>query len=74
MSSAAKRAGYVVTMVPAQSYFDVSAATFNRTLLHAYPDWHPEVTAARKVERGKKRGKKGGRRSGRDGATPPGAC
>ena len=42
MSEAARARGLVVTMVPAQSYFDETSRAFDRSLLHAYPDWHPE--------------------------------
>jgi hypothetical protein len=35
-------AGYVVSLVPAQSYFDVTTAAFDLSLLHAYQDFHPE--------------------------------
>jgi len=42
MSTALKRAGYVVSMVPAQSYLDVTTSAFNRSLLNAYPDFHPD--------------------------------
>lgn len=41
MSAAAKKAGYIVTMVPPQSYFDSSTSDFNLSLLNAYPDFHP---------------------------------
>ena len=42
MSVAAKRAGYVVTLVPPQSYFDVTRSAFDLSLLHGYPDFHPK--------------------------------
>mmetsp|Transcript_95756 Transcript_95756/g.298197 ORF Transcript_95756/g.298197 Transcript_95756/m.298197 type:complete len:376 (+) Transcript_95756:94-1221(+) len=42
MSVAAKRRGLVVTMVPAESYLDVTSSSFNRSLRFAYADWHPE--------------------------------
>lgn len=44
MSTAAKAEGYVVTLVPAQSYLDVSTSEFNLSLLNAYADWHPEFS------------------------------
>mmetsp|Transcript_29264 Transcript_29264/g.59860 ORF Transcript_29264/g.59860 Transcript_29264/m.59860 type:complete len:366 (-) Transcript_29264:141-1238(-) len=44
MSTEASDAGYVVTLVPAQSYFDVSTDEFNLSLLNAYPDFHPDFT------------------------------
>lgn len=42
MSVALKQTGYIVSMVPAQSYLDVATGLFNRTLLNAYPEYHPE--------------------------------
>jgi hypothetical protein len=42
MSLAAKTDGYIVTLVPAQSYLDVSSSEFSLSLLNAYDDWHPE--------------------------------
>lgn len=42
MSEAAKADGYVVSMVPAQSYLDESTSSFNPSLLNAYEDWHPD--------------------------------
>lgn len=44
MSEAAKRAGYVVSMVPAQSYLDESTSQFNLSLLNAYANFHPNFT------------------------------
>lgn len=41
MSQAAKRAGYIVSLVPPQSYMDPTTSGFDRSLRHAYPDWHP---------------------------------
>ena len=41
-SEAAKAAGYVVSMVPPQSYFDVTTSAFNLSLRNAYPDFHPD--------------------------------
>ena len=41
---AAKKAGYVVSMVAAQSYFDGSTSSFNPSLLNAYADWMPNFT------------------------------
>jgi hypothetical protein len=40
MSQAAKAAGYLVTLVPPQSYFDASTSLFDLSLTHAYPDYH----------------------------------
>eukprot|EP00037_Helgoeca_nana_P015600 m.146195 g.146195 ORF g.146195 m.146195 type:complete len:375 (+) comp23094_c0_seq5:16-1140(+) len=42
MSQAAKDAGYIVTMVPPESYLDPTTSAFDLSLLHAYPEWHPE--------------------------------
>jgi hypothetical protein len=43
MSQLAKAEGYLVTLVPPESYFDVSTSLFDRGLTHAYPEpWHPE--------------------------------
>lgn len=42
MSVAAKAADFVVTMVPAQSYLDVETGGFDRSLRHAYANWHPD--------------------------------
>jgi hypothetical protein len=42
MSVAAHAAGLVVTLVPAQSYFDESTEEFNLSLLNSYAEWHPE--------------------------------
>eukprot|EP01006_Ploeotia_vitrea_P048566 TRINITY_DN67251_c10_g3_i1.p1 TRINITY_DN67251_c10_g3~~TRINITY_DN67251_c10_g3_i1.p1 ORF type:complete len:383 (-),score=17.69 TRINITY_DN67251_c10_g3_i1:407-1555(-) len=42
MSTHAKRAGYLVSMVPPQSYLDSTTSKFNRSLLLAYPSYHPD--------------------------------
>lgn len=42
MSQAAKDAGLLVTLVPPESYFDSTTSLFDLSLLHAYPEWHPE--------------------------------
>jgi len=42
MSVAAKTAGYIVTLVPAQSYLDPTTENFNRNLTNAYADFHPD--------------------------------
>ena len=34
--------GYVVTMVPPQSYFDEENTAFDLSLLHSFPNFHPE--------------------------------
>ncbi len=41
-SMLAKRDGYIVSMVPAESYFDPTTSSYDRSLLHPYPEWHPE--------------------------------
>jgi hypothetical protein len=45
-STLAKADGYIVSMVPPESYLDPwTAPGFDRSLLHAYPDnWQPEFT------------------------------
>lgn len=42
MSVAAKADGFIVTMVPPQSFLDHTTSSFNFSLTLAYPDWHPE--------------------------------
>jgi hypothetical protein len=42
MSQALKRAGFIVSMVPPQSYLDVTTGQFDMSLLHAYPSFHPD--------------------------------
>mmetsp|Transcript_82293 Transcript_82293/g.130119 ORF Transcript_82293/g.130119 Transcript_82293/m.130119 type:complete len:223 (-) Transcript_82293:133-801(-) len=42
MSSFAKKAGYLVTMAPVQSYFDVTTSKFNRFLNNSNEDYHPD--------------------------------
>lgn len=42
MSQAGKSAGYLMSLVPPQSYFDPTSSGFDRSLRHSYPDWHPE--------------------------------
>ena len=43
VSQAAKRDGFLVTMVPAESYLDASTPLFDLSLTNAYPEaWHPE--------------------------------
>jgi hypothetical protein len=42
MSQAMKAAGYIVTMVPPESYFDPSTSAVDLDLRHAYPEWHQE--------------------------------
>lgn len=44
LSAAAKASELVVTLVPAQSYFDQTTSSFNTSLLSSYEDWHPEFT------------------------------
>lgn len=46
-SQLAKREGYVVSMAPAESYFDpLSAPTFDRSLRHEYDEWKPLLSCA----------------------------
>lgn len=42
MSVAARATGYIVTMVPAQSYLDPTSSSFDLSLLNFYSDWHPD--------------------------------
>jgi len=43
MSKAAHQDGFLVTLVPPESYFDVTTSDYDRSLVHAYPEpWHPE--------------------------------
>jgi hypothetical protein len=43
MSSSAHDDGYIVTLVPPESYMDVTTSKYDRSLLHSYPEpWHPE--------------------------------
>ena len=43
MSVAAKASGFLVTLVPPESYFDPSTSEFDRSLRHRYPeDWHKD--------------------------------
>lgn len=42
MSQSAKAAGFVVTLVPPQSYFDITTSEFDLSLTHDYSDYHPE--------------------------------
>ena len=38
-----KKEGYLVTMVPPESYLDPSTSEFSLSLLHNYPEWEKEV-------------------------------
>ena len=38
-----KRNGYIVTMVPPESYLDASTSEFSLSLTHNYPEWEKEV-------------------------------
>jgi hypothetical protein len=38
----AKADGYRVSLVPPESYWDITTSKFDRNLTHNYPDWHPE--------------------------------
>ncbi len=43
MSASAKRDGFLVTLVPPESYMDASTSAYDRSLRHRYPeDWHEE--------------------------------
>ena len=42
MSQAAKRAGFLVSLVPPQSYTDPTISGFDRSLRHSYSDWKPD--------------------------------
>jgi hypothetical protein len=42
MSVAAKKKGFIVTMIPPQSYLDHTTHAFNLSLQTTYADWHPE--------------------------------
>eukprot|EP00912_Choanoflagellata_sp_UC4_P001947 UC4_evm2s1249 len=42
MSQEAKKAGYLVSLVPPQSYADPTTSGFDRSLLHSYQNWHPD--------------------------------
>ena len=39
-SQEAKRDGYLVSLVPPESYLDVTTSGFDRWLNHSYPEWH----------------------------------
>lgn len=39
MSQLGKRAGFVVSMAPAESYMDPTTSRFDHILLHTYPEW-----------------------------------
>jgi len=40
---AKERGNYIVSMAPAESYLDPTYPTFDRSLLHAYPEWQPII-------------------------------
>jgi len=43
LSKAAHDDGFIVTLVPPESYFDVTTSSYDRSLTHPYPEpWHPE--------------------------------
>lgn len=45
MSQHAKAAGYLVSLVPPESYLDVTTAAYDLSLTHTYPDgWQPAFT------------------------------
>lgn len=39
MSQLAKQDGFIVTMVPAESYLDSTTSLYDTSLLHSYPEW-----------------------------------
>jgi hypothetical protein len=39
MSQLAKQDGYIVSMVPPESYLDPTTSEFDGSLLHSYPEW-----------------------------------
>jgi hypothetical protein len=41
-SQLAKADGYLVTLVPCESYLDPTTPSFDASLTHTYPEWHPE--------------------------------
>jgi hypothetical protein len=41
-SQLAKADGYLVTLVPCESYLDPTTSAFDASLLWPYPEWHPE--------------------------------
>jgi hypothetical protein len=41
-SQLAKADGYLVTLVPCESYLDPTTGAFDASLLWPYPEWHPE--------------------------------
>ena len=44
MSQLAKQDGYIVSMVPPESYLDQTTSQFDSSLLHPYAEWKPYVT------------------------------
>eukprot|EP00039_Didymoeca_costata_P021634 m.345026 g.345026 ORF g.345026 m.345026 type:complete len:382 (+) comp25680_c0_seq1:131-1276(+) len=42
MSQAAKSNGYLVSLVPPQSYTDYTTSKFDLSLRHSYENWHPD--------------------------------
>jgi chitinase len=44
MSQLAKQDGFIVSLVPPESYLDQTTSLFDDSLLHPYPEWKPYVT------------------------------
>lgn len=44
MSQLAKQDGYIVSMVPPESYLDPTTSKFDGSLLHSYPEWESSIT------------------------------
>ena len=44
LSQLAKADGYIVSLVPPESYFDPTTGNFSRSLLFDYPEWAPLVS------------------------------
>jgi len=44
MSQLAKQDGYIVSMVPPESYLDPTTSEFDGSLLHSYPEWESSIT------------------------------
>ena len=43
MSQLAKKEGYIVSIVPPESYLDCTTNKFDNSLLHSYAEWEPIV-------------------------------
>ena len=50
LSQLAKADGYLVSLVPPESYLDpMTGPAYDRSLLWAYPEFHPEFKVRRKT-------------------------